>query len=141
MANSKHKCICCGKTKASTNFYLSNSRLYRNNTNQDSKPMYPWCKDCMLEEFDRYAKTSSSYKETFLHTCVKFDIPLDEGMITGSIENKKTHPFKNYMRQVNSLGGQNNSGDAFKIPSIWITTEGNRDNIKSFITTPIKEGE
>jgi hypothetical protein len=133
MAITKHRCVMCGKRKASSEYYLAKSSIFKGNVSDDGRALYPWCKDCMVETYDYYARFTDIEREVFIQVCAKFDIPFSEPMMTASL-NTSVHPLKMYLRQLNSFGDKNGVSDSFRIPQFWLESERVKDDEDGSIT-------
>jgi hypothetical protein len=109
------KCPMCGEVKSSSRHYKSNSPLYvgLNLDNPDNQGVMVFCKECIWSTYDTYYSVLEDIKKCIIITCMKFDIPFNEGDYNGTIKeyiNKpNAHPMKIYMTKINSLGNINNA--------------------------------
>ena len=101
-------CPMCGDLKASGNYYKNTSLLYNG-----SKGIMVFCKDCIVETYEKYFQITKDIKTSVYITCMKFDIPYGESEIEGAlkqlIKSPNSNPFRIYMTKLNSLGSFNDT--------------------------------
>jgi len=138
------KCPMCGKEKSSTQFYKSNSPLYvgLNIDNSDNQGVMVFCKECLWSTYDTYYNVLDDIKKSIIITCMKFDIPFNEGDYSGTIKeylNKpNAHPMKIYMTKINSLGNINNALLGFD-PKFLFDKDTGKDLITNALTLEAKD--
>ena len=137
------KCPMCGKTKSSTQFYKSNSPLYVGlNLGSKDQGVMVFCKECLWSTYDTYFNILEDIKKSVLITCMKFDIPFNEGDYNGAIKeyiNKpNAHPMKIYMTKINSLGNINNALLGFD-PKFLFDKETGKDLITNALELEAKD--
>ena len=88
----------------------------------------PFCRDCITKEYDKWININGDTLESFKIVCMKFNIPFDIGMYEGAMketnsdkygEDRIIHPFRIYMKSINSLGGKNNVSDDFDCSELF----------------------
>ena len=130
-------CPMCGEPKSSlkgaSNFYKSLSPLYVGiNLKHPEHPWMGFCKECVWSTYNTYYNILKDMKKSILITCMKFDIPFNEGDYDGTMKqcanNPSSHPFKVYMTKVNSLGNFNNALTGFD-PKFLFDKETGKDLI------------
>ena len=138
------KCPMCGKVKSSTQFYKSNSPLYvgLNLDNPDNQGVMVFCKECLWSTYDIYYSVLEDIKKSIIITCMKFDIPFNEGDYNGTIKeylNKpNAHPMKIYMTKINSLGNINNALLGFD-PKFLFEKDTGKDLITNALSLEAKD--
>lgn len=141
---SKIKCpMCNGEPKVRSNFYNSLSPLYLGiNIDYPNEPKMVFCKECIINTYDTYYGILKDIKKSILITCMKFDIPFNEGDFDGAmkqITNKPTaHPLKIYMTKLNSLGNFNNTLAGFD-PKFLFDKETGKDLITNALELEVKD--
>lgn len=100
---SKIKCVAasCGKELAMSNFYVSYSSLYRENSGR-----MPVCKECFYKKYKELLSYYNDEVKALYHICMMFDIYFDKELISKSqenISNDELGLIKTYMKNVNSL--------------------------------------
>lgn len=99
----KIECLHCGKRYVETNYYNSNSYIFKNTGR------IPYCKQCMEKLYqyflDKYTKDGSIYPErkAVKRLCMAFDVYYKEdvfnsAMVRAKEEQYETSPFSQYMR-------------------------------------------
>ena len=138
------KCpMCTDEPKARSNFYKSLSPLYVGiNIDNPSESRMVFCKDCIAETYDTYYGILKDIKKSVLITCMKFDIPFNQGDFDGTMKqyvNKPlSHPFKIYMTKLNSLGNFNNTLTGFD-PKFLFDKETGKDLITNALELEVKD--
>lgn len=84
--NDKIFCTSCGSELAKTNFYKSNSELYRYKNN------LPICRDCLDDLYNKYYKEYDSEIKALFKLCLKLDSIFDRKLFDTS---KEKHELKN----------------------------------------------
>ena len=141
---SKIKCpMCTDEPKARSNFYKSLSPLYLGiNIEYPNESRMVFCKECIIRTYDTYYGILKDIKKSILITCMKFDIPFNEGDFDGAMKqctNKPTaHPLKIYMTKLNSLGNFNNSLAGFD-PKFLFDKETGKDLITNSFEIEAKD--
>ena len=141
---SKIKCpMCTDEPKARSNFYKSLSPLYLGiNIDYPNESRMVFCKECICNTFDTYYNILKDIKKSILITCMKFDIPFNEGDFDGAMKqcvNKPTaHPLKIYMTKLNSLGNFNNALTGFD-PKFLFDKETGKDLITNSFEIEAKD--
>jgi len=145
--NNTITCPMCGEPKSSIksalNFYKSLSPLYTGiNLERVDQPMMVFCKECVWNTYDTYFNILKDIKKSVLITCMKFDIPFNEGDFDGAMKqyvNKPSaHPFKIYMTKLNSLGNFNNALTGFD-PKFLFDKETGKDLITNALELEVKD--
>ena len=141
---SKIKCpMCTDEPKARSNFYKSLSPLYLGiNIDYPNESRMVFCKECICNTYDTYYGILKDIKKSILITCMKFDIPFNEGDFDGAMKqctNKPTaHPLKIYMTKLNSLGNFNNTLAGFD-PKFLFDKETGKDLITNALELEVKD--
>ena len=145
--NNTITCPMCGEPKSSlkgaSNFYKSLSPLYVGiNLEHPEHPWMVFCKECVWSTYNTYYNILKDMKKSILITCMKFDIPFNEGDYDGAMKqcanNPSSHPFKVYMTKVNSLGNFNNSLTGFD-PKFLFDKETGKDLITNALELEVKD--
>ena len=141
---SKIKCpMCTDEPKVRSNFYKSLSPLYLGiNIDHPNESRMVFCKECICNTYDTYYNILKDIKKSILITCMKFDIPFNEGDFDGAMKqctNKPTaHPLKIYMTKLNSLGNFNNALAGFD-PKFLFDKETGKDLITNSFEIEAKD--
>ena len=141
---SKIKCpMCTDEPKSRSNFYKSLSPLYLGiNIDYPNESRMVFCKECICNTYDTYYGILKDIKKSILITCMKFDIPFNEGDFDGAMKqctNKPTaHPLKIYMTKLNSLGNFNNTLAGFD-PKFLFDKETGKDLITNALELEVKD--
>ena len=145
--NNTITCPMCGEAKSSvkgaSTFYKSLSPLYVGiNLKHPEHPWMGFCKECVWSTYNTYYNILKDMKKAILITCMKFDIPFNEGDYDGAmkqcVNNQSSHPFKIYMTKVNSLGNFNNSLTGFD-PKFLFDKETGKDLITNALELEVKD--
>ena len=145
--NNTITCPMCGEAKSSVKgantFYKSLSPLYVGiNLKHPEHPWMGFCKECVWSTYNTYYNILKDMKKAILITCMKFDIPFNEGDYDGAmkqcVNNQFSHPFKIYMTKVNSLGNFNNSLTGFD-PKFLFDKETGKDLITNALELEVKD--
>jgi len=135
--------MCTGGPKARSNFYRSLSPLYVGvNIDHPNDSRMVFCKECIINTYSTYYGILKDIKKSILITCMKFDIPFNEGDFDGAMKqctNKPTaHPLKIYMTKLNSLGNFNNTLAGFD-PKFLFDKETGKDLITNALELEVKD--
>jgi len=145
--NNTIKCPMCGESKSSlksaSNFYKSLSPLYVGiNLGHPELSWMGFCKECVWSTYTTYYNILKDIKKSIFITCMKFDIPFNEGDYDGAmkqcINNPTSHPFKVYMTKVNSLGNFNNTLAGFD-PKFLFDKETGKELITNALELEVKD--
>ena len=72
--------MCTDGPKARSNFYRSLSPLYVGvNIDHPNDSRMVFCKECIINTYSTYYGILKDIKKSILITCMKFDIPFNEG--------------------------------------------------------------
>ena len=135
--------MCTDGPKARSNFYRSLSPLYVGvNIDHPNDSRMVFCKECIINTYSTYYGILKDIKKSILITCMKFDIPFNEGDFDGAMKqctNKPTaHPLKIYMTKLNSLGNFNNALTGFD-PKFLFDKETGKDLITNALELEVKD--
>lgn len=92
-------CTYCGEEKSPKDgFYLSRSSLYKENNGR-----LPICKECLLEQYQRYLDFYKDEYKAMYHLCMNFDIYFSKSLLESSLNNtnKNDGVLGAYIKNVN----------------------------------------
>lgn len=132
-------CSCCGENKVISEFYKSNSVMFKN----DNK--LPICKSCMIEiyedNFQYYRNEEKALYKTLFSLDIIYDIKLAKKCIIDTFNTDK-NLLKHYMSKVNLLQNRDLTAKSSPKVNIWDVTDEEIDdfeiedlNIDTFLVT------
>lgn len=106
----KYNCTHCDKKKRDTDYYLSDSFLYK------ARGRLTICKDCIGKLYQSIFSVTNSDKITMYKLCRKLDIPFIHSLFDIAVKEsnrKSTDIYRMYFQKMNSLGKTNNYSGTF----------------------------
>jgi len=102
------RCVKCDRQGSI--FYKSYNSLHA------KLKQFPYCKDCMQEQFDKYLYQFKSEKKALFYWCRKFDLFFSLNILDGAISQAKKGGWsliRSYMKLLNSFKTTNGYGSCF----------------------------